>query len=997
MPKNSMLTAIALVLLPLCTAYPVTANEPVQESSIHAGSTSYTLHTEDELQLSINRSNGFMSSLGIGKSRLPITPSPMIRFEEVVALRGSRNLLKSKPTINKASTVKLNQTQPQPLILSGQCSYRTQTDVAGFMNRGLALNIVGTYTDGEVMSEQSAYFGQYDHKAQFNSKILCPDKPLAQVVVTPTSSDAISVASFKDISLKQVEYRVSSPQDACSQLESTVSQQFRIPSAAISGIARYQATREAIIVRCRFSSTSGQDRAVSAYFTVPFDAIGGVWHDDVRTSRKIEAGRIYHRTDRWYGAGRDGYDDRYLFACVENKQGLTLCIATDPSEPRVFRTEYDAVKRELRIRYDIGFSPDAGRWANQGSFTACLFTCQNGDGFRGAADKYQRIFPWAFAKRVPQEGMWIPFVTPESIPGGWEDFNIRFVESLTNISWEQAHGMVSLKYVEPWLHHQTDMPDVVVNTVSGPADPSSSIRLAQEVSPERYPALPADVTSRFAAYTGSYITDNWGQPQGYFFRQAGRKENMMIVNPNPDLPAPPGSDFSSGGFDWDNIMEVNNLAVQWHIDGWITRRVAETPLVQIDTMTKTEGGQSLRLDPVPSKSYYPLWTRGVDQVFYTQGTTAGPFELSYSVKGQGMPKDGTSIGWTVTFWYADRAPERVSVKLDELDSNWKSHTHTLTAQAKPVAISIYIGKDIRNVDPTTLWVDDVKLTAVGESANLITNGGFETAQLTPGQFGGVYLDTMECYTNNLNYRREHWRYAEEPPTFDSARKPALYQPFSHITFGRRTAEWARARGKVVFANCSPATCFAAPYNDAMGGEESWLSGDQFVPKADSEFNFVRFMSGAKSWSILQYSDLSVEQINRYAMRCAFYGVYPSWIYKWSDPVFVAKIRPLYAKLMPVLVEINTAGWRPMTLASSSNPGIWLERFGDGRTTYLTIFNPTSSIQTTTVSIDKRAGTPSNATDMLDGCIVNLSGTDSVHFDLTIGSEQLKVIKIINKE
>lgn len=989
------LPATALALLALSTTLPTAAAEPARECNIRESAHGYTLWTADGLRLALNRSNVCISSLALGESVLDVSAAPMIRFEEVIESKDAPNLLKDVPTTKRASVVKLSQSEPAPLVLSGSCRYSTKTETAGFMNRGLALNIIGTYADGEKMPEQSAYFGQYDHGFQFNSKVLCPDKPLAQVEVKPAADDPKSVASFRDVTLKQAQYRVTSPMEACSRLDSAISHEFAIKDSAISGVARYQATPDCIIVRCRFRSETKQDRAVSVYFAIPFDAVGGVWHDDVRASRKIEAGRIYHRGDRWYGAGRDGYEDRYPLGCVENKDGLGLCIATDPSEPRVFRTEYDAVRRELRIRYDIGLSPDAGRWANQGSFTACIFTYQRGDGFRGAEDKYQRIFDWAFARRAVHEGMWIPFVTPESIPGGSDDFQIRFVETLCNIGWERAKGMYSLKYVEPWLHHQTDMPDSVLKMAGGPADPMASVKLASQLTAENDAALPREVTSRFAAYPGSYITDNWGQPQGYFFRQAERKENMMIVNPNPDLPAPAGAHFSSGGFDWDNVIEAGNLDGQWHIDGWMTRRCAETPTVQIDTSQKASGSQSLRLDSVFARSYYPIWTRGVDQTFYYTGGSTGPFELSYSVRGEGMPAGGTSVGCAVTFWYEDGSSERHPIGLDGLGPDWKRSTQTFATKAKPFAITVGFGKDARNVDPTTVWVDDVKFTAKGDSRNLLTNGDFESAQLMPGQFGGVYLDTMECYANNLNYRREHWRYAEEPLTFDSARKPALHQVYSHVTFGRRAAEWARARGTVVFANCAPITPFAAPYLDAMGGEESWLSGDKLAPKPDREFNFVRFMSGAKSWSILQYSDLNLDQITRYAKRCAFYGVYPSWIYKWADPVFVAKIRPLYAKLMPVLVEINTAGWRPLTLATSSSEKVWLERFGDGGTIYLTAFNPTSETQTAMVTIDRRAAltSRSSAVEMLDGSKIGLGGADGQSFEITLGPEDLKIIRI----
>ena len=904
---------------------------------------------------------------------------PVIRFEEVLEV-------KDAPDIYKPGVIALDQSEPAPLILSGRCEYSAKAETGGWMNRWLALNISGVYIDGEQMPEQSAYFGQYDHGPQFNARVVCPDKPLRQVEVKPTGD-----GKFTDITLKPARYLIASPHGAISALDGAYSQPFAIKELGLSGTATYQAADDYITIRCRFRSDREADRAVSAYVAIPFDAVGGVWHDDVRSSRKIEKGRVYRRDDRWYGAGRDGYEDRYPLACVEDSRGSALAIATDLSEPRVFRTEYDSSRKELRIRYDIGLSPDAGRWANQGSFAAYVFTYNGADGFRGAVDKFQRIFAWAFERRYGREGMWIPFVSPESIPGGWEDFHIRFVESLGNMGWEQARGMLPLKYVEPWIHHQCDLPDALVKAASGPIDPAAAISSTAEATKDA--SIPEDIRRRCQAYQGSYITDNWGQPQGYFFRQPGRKENMMIVNPNPDLAAPPGSDYSSGGWDWENILEVNRLAAQWHVDGWIQTRTSETPHVVIDTDFKASGKQSLRLDPAPAKSQWAIWTRGIGQTFYYKGDSPGPFELSYRAKLAETPPGGTKLHWKITFWYADGMSQTVPIELRA--SNFELRRESVAPKSKPFAITVWFGKDDRSVDPTTAWLDDVKLTAGDSSKNLLTNGGFESAQLLAGALGGVYLDTMECYENNLNYRREHWKYAEEPLTFDSARKPALHQVFSHVTFARRAAEWARVRGKVVFANCAPATCFGAPYCDAMGGEEFWAPDGKWTPKSDREFNFVRFMSGQKSWSILQYSDLADEQIARYVKRCLFYGVYPSWIYKWGDPVFVSRIRPLYAKLMPVLIEINTAGWRPLTLASSSNPNIRLERFGDGSTIYLTAFNPTAEPQSAAITLDARLGMTlqSAAADVLSGKPLALAGDKSPSFDVTIAGEDVTVIRL----
>jgi hypothetical protein len=832
-----------------------------------------------------------------------------------------------------------------------------------------------------------------------------------------------------------------------------------IEEGALRGLLAYQPLQDAIEIRCRFASEDKTDRALSAYLALPFDAVGGVWHDDFRSSRKIEGGRLY-RHSKWYGAGRDGYDSRYPLACVETADGVGFALATAVDEPRVFQIEYDAAQRELRLRFDLGLSPDAGTWANRGSFTAYLFRYDARDGFRGAAEKYHRLFHWAFLdKRVGREGVWLAFVTPKSIPGGWEDFHFQFVEATSNLGWEDRQGMVSLKYIEPWISHHESPPHAPFEETRGPVDPQGAIVRAQKMAGNRDPQVPPDSRHRYAAYLGSAIEDNWGQPQGYFFRSPqGRNENMMIVNPNAFLPLPDGGHFSYGDLDREIIYETTRLWKQWSVEGWNLYRTSERPCLEIDTDQKASGRQSVRFDPVRSKGYWEQYVRGIGQVLYYPTdspthplthslTTHGlaethrpypltTFEFSFSARAENVPPSGTGLRWMIEFQSEDDTVDQHFIGLEGLDGEWRRFRHTLEAKWQPFAITVLLVNAPWFPDPTTLWIDDVRLTVSPAdcrlpiadcrlpgvrtianrkskianrtsslSENLLTNGDFETAELLPGRVDGVYLDTMECYTNNLNYRRGHWPYADEPLTFDSARKPALQQQFSHVAYARRMAEWLRPRGMLLFGNCAPGTCFGAPYLDVMGGEENWMPGGNWSPKSDADFNFVRFMARAKPFCLLQYADLDHEHVERYLQRCLFYGVFPGnqsasgstgkWY--WTNPVRVARDRPLYARYMPILLEITQAGWQPITLAASDNPHVWLERFGEGETFYLTAFNPTAEPQSARITIDPRAGLTrrSRVLERVEGRKVRGNGGgESLSFNVTVGPEDVRVFRFV---
>ena len=106
---------------------------------------------------------------------------------------------------------------------------------------------------------------------------------------------------------------------------------------------------------------------------------------------------------------------------------------------------------------------------------------------------------------------------------------------------------------------------------------------------------------------------------------------------------------------------------------------------------------------------------------------------------------------------------------------------------------------------------------------------------------------------------------------------------------------------------------------------------------------------------------------------------------------MARDRDLYAKYMPILLEITAAGWQPLTFAASDNPKVRLERFGEGKTFYLSVFNPTSEAQSARITFDPRAGVMQGCklVERVEGREINWEG-EEVSFGVTIGAEEVRV-------
>lgn len=1022
-----------MMVLSLCTAaliLGVGSQGTARESLIIDRDGAAELRTLDGLGLTIDLTQGGAAALRDGDRTYALPRAPLVRFEEVVADPDAEPFQvdmtpsawgvsdatpddgKTPPDTPEGADaaawmrvdsgqdprptmqVRLDQEAPAPVTVSAECAFLPEGSALGWVGRWLAVNVTPTCADGERMTEQGAYFGQYQHGFQPSSTVVCPDRPLAALDLELTAAGDASAAWYRDIRVTPARYVRTAPVAPFERVDHQLHQQWTDPEAGLRGWTSLQPGRRAVTVRCWFESLTEEDRALSAWVSLPLDAVGGRWHDHARQSRVIEAGKVY-RSGFWYGAGRDGRNSDYPFGAIELPDGTGLALGTVLDEPRVYQVEYDASARELRIRFDLGLSPDAGRWANRGAFTAVLFRYDARDGFRAAMAQYHALEAWAFTRRAAQGGAWLAFMTPRQIAGDWDEFPFQFIEQVGDMGWVHRQGGVSMRYAEPWIHHHEypglpEMPEV-----HGPLVPEASIGLAERVADGDPAVFALEFRRRHAGYAASYVEDAWGQPLGYFFRGAsgGRNENMMMTNPDERLPAP-GAPYPVAGWDRQMLEETLSIAHQWYLPGWTASRVSDRAFFDVDESVSVEGRRSVRLDPVDGKSYFEKNLRGVGQnVRYTGDAIA--FSLELHARAERVGPDGVRATADLTVWYADGERDHHSLSLAEAGPTWQAFSTAFETKAPPLAVSVAVNYPNTAADGSVLWLDDVRLRDA-DGAELLENGGFEDAELLEADLEGVYLDTLECYEAFFNYRRSHWAFAEDPLTFDWRRRPAMHQVFSHTGYARRLASDLRPRDKVIFANCTPRYPFTAPWVDAMGDEGSWKHGETWSPKDDAYFNFVRFMCGAKPYGLLQYSDLTEEEQARYVQRCLFYGVFPSnqadqngsWY--WVNPYVVARHEQVFKRYMPVIRDVAQAGWEPLTWARGDDDAIWTERFGAGGAFYITCFNPGAEARETRIALDPRLGVDAawEARDVLAGSPVPIaSDGDARSVSVRLGPEE----------
>jgi hypothetical protein len=265
-----------------------------------------------------------------------------------------------------------------------------------------------------------------------------------------------------------------------------------------------------------------------------------------------------------------------------------------------------------------------------------------------------------------------------------------------------------------------------------------------------------------------------------------------------------------------------------------------------------------------------------------------------------------------------------------------------------------------------------------------------TAIAANGRQDGEYLDSLEGWSDVLDYRPESLAGSPYPLTFETdSRKPCLPQWYSTHCFARFLRDDLHNRGKLLMANSTPVkyTCFAALL-DVMGIEVNWLTPQNtFMPDSDEVMNLRRTMSGARPYLLLmntRFAQFPASMVEQYFQISMFYGIFPSMFSEnaaehpyWENPTWYNRDRPLFKKYIPIIKRLSAAGWEPVPFANTTADNIAIERFG---TSLFTLRNLSSQAATAEVRLDARAlhltNANSSVVDLITGAALKSNGNGS---------------------
>jgi hypothetical protein len=212
--------------------------------------------------------------------------------------------------------------------------------------------------------------------------------------------------------------------------------------------------------------------------------------------------------------------------------------------------------------------------------------------------------------------------------------------------------------------------------------------------------------------------------------------------------------------------------------------------------------------------------------------------------------------------------------------------------------------------------------------------GTDSQLATKTQYGqpvqGFFLDGLsEVFTTLENYSKALWTYADFPLTYsERTLLPVQHEGMAMAEWVKWISDQARARGMMTFASATRnfAGLGIGPV-DATGGEaphgaETW-----------SNAYARRFFIGPKRlWSQLYtvYDEATdgAPGIQKYLRQALALGYFPGFNGSyWAAPAAYERDRPLFKTYLPIIKAEWIAGWQPVTRAHSSEPLVYLERFG----------------------------------------------------------------------
>ncbi len=428
-----------------------------------------------------------------------------------------------------SQTPTYNQTTPLPISVTG---WSKCENVSGAPDNNYCLYVDTAYNDGSHLWGTYSPFQVGTHGWQFGSLVVVPTKPIASINVYVLLRYHTGDAWFSNVTITQLEpgqffdsQAIQAPKASGWYVRDVAESSGLVPLADLSTLhLTGSLANSGGVQTLTVKDTTGENRAITIYYCVNFNAVGGQWWDTLRRSTPITAGEVGDFVN--VSAGATGYMTTNPLAAVTTA-GSGEMLAISPSQgPVVSRLFYNAGVKILAAAFDVSLIPSNIQNPSTASASVYANFCDPNWGLRDAARQYYAKFPTAFVRRAAKDGIWMPFTDPNTITNP-QDFGIGFHEGDDSTASDASLGIYSFRYSEPeswWM----SMPTATARTYANAISAYQGYLTGSDQGQQQYAQ----------ALQNSGTESTAGQFNYEFQNQPWTNGAVWVLNPNPLMPHP---------------------------------------------------------------------------------------------------------------------------------------------------------------------------------------------------------------------------------------------------------------------------------------------------------------------------------------------------------------------------------------------------------------------------------------------------------------------------
>ena len=370
------------------------------------------------------------------------------------------DLTDSNGVAGALSTVTLNQAAAAPVVVTG---WSKAQGVNGSADTEYSLYVDLVYMDGTPLWGSIVSFDAGTHDWQQRRLTIAPPKPIKSMTVYALFRHHTGTVWFNNFEVKDLNssrlfdgQEITPPSTATSAggwfvRDLTAGSKSVAPIASSKAVKLSTAVGAGGTVSARLVNQTAAVRCVTLYYIEKYAPKNAAWWDDIRTKRMVDSAAEYGNMTA-VSVGASGVMSVYPYGCVGGASGARVLGVAAGIGPRITRIGYNGRYKLYYVAFDIALTPRGDAHGHDRADVGLVRYSVDGRwAFRAATARYYSLYPEAYRRRSPKDGVWMPFTAPVNVQHV-EDFHVAYHEGDNSPVTDRAEGIASFRYIEPMTY-----------------------------------------------------------------------------------------------------------------------------------------------------------------------------------------------------------------------------------------------------------------------------------------------------------------------------------------------------------------------------------------------------------------------------------------------------------------------------------------------------------------------------------------------------------------